>query len=78
LCKPITGNYWVEGPTAVAIGDSTYLYFDKYRDHRYGVIRSKDMHTWEDVSAQLQVPKGLRHGTVFKVSKAVFEQLKMK
>ena len=76
VSAPITGKYWAEGPTAIEIGDAVYVYFDKYRDHRYGVIRSKDMTHWEDISEQLEVPQGLRHGTVFKVPKAVFEKMK--
>ena len=76
VSPPITGNYWAEGPTPIQIGKYVYVYFDKYRDHQYGVIRSKDMKTWEDVSNKLTVPYGLRHGTVFKVSKSVFEKMK--
>ncbi len=76
VSPPITGKYWAEGPTPLQIGKYVYVYFDKYRDHRYGVIRSKDMKTWEDVSDLLTVPNGLRHGTVFKVSKSVFDKMK--
>jgi hypothetical protein len=76
VSPPITGNYWAEGPTAIQIGKYVYVYFDKYKDHRYGVIRSRDMKTWEDVSDKLSVPTGLRHGTVFKVSKSVFDKMK--
>jgi beta-galactosidase len=75
VSPPITGKYWAEGPTAIEIGDYVYVYFDKYRDHKYGAIRSKDMKNWEDVSEQLVVPKGLRHGTVIKVSEAVFAKM---
>ena len=76
VSAPITGNYWAEGPTTLKIGEYVYVYFDKYRDHKYGAIRSKDMKNWEDISDQVSFPKGLRHGTVFKVSEAVFENLK--
>jgi len=51
------------------------VYFDKYRDHQYGAVRSKDMQQWEDVSGQISFPRGLRHGTAFKVSKKVFGKL---
>ena len=51
------------------------MYFDKYRDHQYGVIRSKDLVNWEDVSDQLVVPKGIRHGTVLRVPRAVVDAL---
>jgi hypothetical protein len=73
--KPITGKYWAEGPTSVRIGDWWYVYFDKYTEQQYGVIRSKDLTSWEDVSQQLRYPRGLRHGTVFAVESAVLKNL---
>jgi beta-galactosidase len=36
------------------------------------------MKNWEDISEEISFPKGLRHGTVFKVSEVVFERLKKK
>ncbi|HEX8329812.1 MAG TPA: glycoside hydrolase family 43 protein [Hymenobacter sp.] len=65
---PITGNYWAEGPTALKLGKDWLVYFDKYRDHKYGAIKSSDLTTWTDVSDQISVPAGLRHGTIFRVS----------
>jgi beta-galactosidase len=76
VSAPITGNYWAEGPTAIRIGEYVYVYFDKYRNHQYGAIRSKDLRTWEDISDKVNFPKGLRHGTVLKVSETVFDALK--
>jgi beta-xylosidase len=73
--KPITGKSWVEGPTAVQIGDWWYVYFDKYTEGKYGVIRSKDLTSWEDVSEKLRYPKGLRHGTAFAVEPAILKNL---
>ena len=75
VSAPITGNYWAEGPTSIRIGEYVYVYFDKYRDHKYGAIRSKDLKTWEDISDKVSFPKGLRHGTVLKVSEVVFDGL---
>ena len=66
---------WVEGPTTLVIGDTLYVYYDMYRQHRYGVMRTKDCKTWEDVSDQLSVPAGMRHGTVFSVSKKLLRKL---
>ena len=62
----------------IQIGEYLYVYFDKYRDHKYGAIRSKDMKNWEDISEEISFPKGLRHGTVFRVSEMIFDGLKMK
>ncbi|MEP7324149.1 MAG: glycoside hydrolase family 43 protein, partial [Saprospiraceae bacterium] len=75
VSAPITGNYWAEGPTAIRIGTYVYVYFDKYRDHQYGAVRSKDLINWEDVSDKVSFPKGMRHGTVFKVSDRIFNKL---
>jgi hypothetical protein len=72
---PISGNYWAEGPTAIKIGERWIVYFDKYREHRYGAVASADWKQWEDISAQLQFPDGVRHGTVLRVSRAVLTRL---
>ena len=65
---PITGNYWAEGPTAVRLGAEWLVYFDKYREHKYGAVKSLDLIHWTDVSDQIKLPTGLRHGTIFRVS----------
>ena len=67
--NPITGNYWAEGPTVLQIGDEWIVYFDKYRDHQYGAIASKDLVNWTDISDKIQMPKGIRHGTVLRITK---------
>ena len=73
--EPITSKYWAEGPTALKIGDYWHVYFDKYSEGHYGVIRSKDLKTWEDISDQLTYPKGMRHGTAFAVSSDIAKKL---
>lgn len=78
VSKPITGNYWAEGPAPLQVGEYVYVYFDKYIDHKYGAVRSKvsDMKNWEDVSDQISFPEGVRHGTAFKIMKSQFTKLK--
>jgi len=73
--KPITGKYWAEGPTALKIGGKWFVYFDKYRQHRYGLVVSPDLLSWTEESEKLRMPKGLRHGTVFRVSEPVARRL---
>ena len=65
---PITGDYWAEGPAPLHVGDSVYVYFDKYRNRQYGAVRSADMIHWDDVSDEVVFPAGIRHGTAFPVS----------
>lgn len=73
--EPVTGEYWAEGPTVIKIGDNWFLYFDKYRQHKYGLLVSPDLKTWHDKSDILVYPENLRHGTVFRVSEKVLKQL---
>jgi beta-xylosidase len=72
---PITGNYWAEGPTSIRIGGSWYVYFDRYMEKRFGVVRSRDLVHWDDISDQLIMPAGIRHGTVLRVPRAVADAL---
>ena len=72
---PITGNYWAEGPTAIKIGDQWIVYFDKYTSHAYGAVASTDLKNWTDISDKLSFPKGIRHGTIFTITKAEFDKL---
>jgi beta-galactosidase len=76
VSKPITGNYWAEGPAPLKIGDYFYVYFDKYKEHKYGAVRSKDLKKWEDISDQVKFPTGIRHGAAFTVSNELFQKLK--
>ena len=73
--KPITGNYWAEGPSAIKIKDMWFVYFDKYRKGRYGAVVSKDLKNWEDISDRIHFPKGTRHGTIFRVPKPILTKL---
>jgi len=75
VSTPITGKYWAEGPTTLQVGDFVYVYFDKYMNHQYGAVRSKNMVDWEDVSQRVSFPAGVRHGTAFTVSGKVFSLL---
>jgi hypothetical protein len=75
ISAPISGKDWAEGPSPLQVGEYTYVYFDKYTRQRYGVIRSKDLVNWEDISEQLTYPKNIRHGTAFPVEKEFIEKL---
>src|SRR5436190_12221116 len=73
--RRITGDYWAEGPTALRVGNRWLVYFDRYREHRYGALASSDLRTWGDVTAQLVMPDGIRHGTAFRIPATDAERL---
>ena len=72
---PITVD-WVEGPTALKVGESWIVYYDEYTRKRYGAIRSKDLRNWEVISDQISFPEGTRHGTAFEVDASVMQRLR--
>jgi hypothetical protein len=77
VSDPISGKQWAEGPTVLQIGKYTYVYWDKYRDKKYGAIRCKNLRkpVWEDLSDMIRFPAGVCHGTAFKVEDAVLTKL---
>ena len=75
VSNPITGDYWAEGPAPLKIGDYYYVYFDKYKERKYGAVRSKDLTKWEDISELVSFPGGARHGTMFTVKQSVLDRL---
>lgn len=73
--SPITGNYWAEGPTTIKTGNQWLVYFDKYTEHKYGAVQSSDLKNWTDVSDRIELPKGLRHGTVLSITSKELKEL---
>lgn len=72
---PILARDWVEGPTVLRVGRAWYLYFDCYQQGRYGAARSDDGQNWTDITDQLRMPKGVRHGTAYAVPEDLFQRL---
>jgi hypothetical protein len=74
--EPVTPpDSWVEGPSALKVGDEVILYFDAYTKHHYAALKSKDLKNWTDVTKQLSMPTGIRHGTAFEVSGELVKDL---
>lgn len=63
--KPVIDRDWVEGPTVLKVGTKWMMYFDCYRDGHYGAAVSNDGIEWKEITGELKMPKGVRHGTAF-------------
>ena len=61
---PILSGHRAEGPTLTVNGGTTRLYVDYYGDGRYGAFETADWSAWRDISAEVKVAPGQRHGTV--------------
>ena len=66
---------WVEGPTVIKQGPWYTVYYDAYRKHRYGALRTQDFKTWENISDQISFPADTRHGTILTVSQELLQKL---
>lgn len=66
---------WVEGPSTLKVGDEVIVYFDAYTKHHYAALASRDLKHWRDVTKDLVMPPGIRHGTAFEVSAEVLRKL---
>ena len=67
---------WVEGPTALRLGEKYIVYFDCYRDKHYGAVQSGDLVHWEDITDRLSLPAEVRHGTALAVPGSVLGLLR--
>lgn len=75
VCEVISHTNWVEGPSALNINGSWFVYYDCYTKHCYGAVCSKDLKHWENVTDKIHFPADARHGTCFEVEPAVLQKL---
>lgn len=75
VTEPFTSD-WVEGPSAIRIGDEWWIYFDHYANPRhYGAVRTRDWKNFEDATADVKFPADHRHGTVIRIDETLARQL---
>ncbi|MCX8038173.1 MAG: glycosyl hydrolase 53 family protein [Candidatus Sumerlaeia bacterium] len=74
ISEPFTPPF-TEGPSALQIGNEWIIYFDMYRDRKYGAVKTKDFRTFTDITGQISFPPGHKHGTVLRISKDVLDRL---
>ncbi|WP_246862767.1 glycoside hydrolase family 43 protein [Pedobacter sp. KBS0701] len=64
-----------EGPTVVKVKNDWLIYFDAYGQKIYSAYKTADFKTFKDVTAEVSVPEGHKHGTIIKVKKELIENL---
>lgn len=76
--KPSAGLtiHWAEAPSALIIDDHVVVYYDEYREGRYGAIRSRDLLTWDDVQNLMSFPPLTRHGSVIRVTEPEWKRVR--
>ena len=51
------------------------IYFDVYRKQIYGAMRTSDFIQFEDMTEQVNVPEGHKHGTIFRAPQSLVNNL---
>jgi len=76
--KPSTSftQSYTEGPTVEKIGDNYLVYFDEYRKFAYGAVVTKDFIHFNNISKEISIPQGHKHGTIFKAPASFIGNLK--
>ena len=75
VSEAFTANF-TEGPSVAKLPHNQWLiYYDAYKEHKYGAMKTTDFKTFTDVSAQTSVPVGHKHGTIISVPRKVLKKL---
>lgn len=69
---------FVEGPAVVKVKEDWLIYFDMYRKKMYGAVKTKDFKSFVDITRNVSLPKGHKHGTIVPVTKKFLKNLKKK
>ena len=72
--QPFTESF-VEGPSVEKVGDDYLIYFDVYKKKIYGAMRTKDFRNFTDVTEEVSIPVGHKHGTIFTAPESVVKAL---
>lgn len=73
VSAPFTERF-TEGPTVTKVDDDWLIYFDVYQSKKYSAVRTKDFKDFERIDSLVDVPKGHKHGTIFKIDKKQWKQ----
>ena len=65
-----------EGACAIRVGEEWLIYYDVYRENRYGAVSTCDFKSFTPIDDQISVPDGHKHGTIVRVSESVLLRLK--
>ncbi|MES1181207.1 MAG: arabinosidase, partial [Flavobacterium sp.] len=68
VSKPFSDNF-TEGPSVVKVKDRWLIYFDSYRKKIYEAVATKDFKTFSNITQQVTIPEGHKHGTIVPVKK---------
>ena len=73
---PAFSPAYSEGPCAVKVDDAWIIYYDVYKEYRYGAVLTRDFRTFVPLDDCISVPAGHKHGTIVEITNKQFKKLK--
>ncbi len=64
-----------EGPCVVKVGEEYLIYFDVYRQGRYGAVSTRDFQTFTPIDDKISLPMGHKHGTIITIKESVLKKM---
>jgi len=74
ISAPFTG-FCTEGPSVLKKDNSWLIYFDAYRAKVYGAVETSDFIRFRDISGEISLPSGHKHGTIFNADRKTLKRL---
>lgn len=74
VSEPFTGKL-TEGPTVLRLGDEWLIYFDYYGQKTYSAVKTADFKTFTDITGEISIPTGHKHGTIFKANEELLNKI---
>ena len=74
ISEPFT-DLFTEGPTVINTGEQWLIYYDAYREKKYGAVKTGNFKTFTDISSEIIVPENHKHGTIFKTTEIILKEL---
>jgi hypothetical protein len=66
---------YTEGPSVEKINDNYLIYFDEYKKHTFGAVKTTDFIHYTNISKEISIPQGHKHGTIIKVPASIVKKL---
>ena len=68
ISTPFSDKF-TEGPSVVKLKNEWLIYFDSYQKKIYEVVSTTDFKDFKNVTTQIRVPEGHKHGTILPVKR---------
>lgn len=66
---------YTEGPSVETLNDNYLIYFDEYKKHTFGAVKTTDFIHYTNISKEISIPQGHKHGTIIKVPASIVKKL---